>query len=123
MSPFIKNGDVLVISPVKETKLHLGDVVLCSQSGNREVVVHRIIGRADGGYITKGDNCFTSDGVSQEPDVHGLVTRVEREGTAKSLGLGPERRLIALLSRFNLFLHVVVPLWMLVRTLPLRRTP
>lgn len=122
MSPFIKTGDVVTISPLEGKRPQLGDIALCSIQ-NQGLLIHRIIRSTSKRYTTKGDNCFTADGPIQRSDVLGLVTRVEREGVNRSLGFGPGRAFLALLSRFNLFLYLVVPLWMMVRTLAVRGRP
>jgi hypothetical protein len=45
----------------------------------------------------------------------GRIRKMERDGKAKALGLGPERILIALLSRKGFLRSWVFPIWRRVR--------
>jgi len=64
--------------------------------------VHRLVGRASGGWVTRGDGAPAPDEPAALQDVLGRVAEVERAGRRVRLGLGPERVCIALLSRFGL---------------------
>jgi len=66
-------------------------------------------------YIVKGENTLESDGLIKKENILGVVTKVERKGKKVFLGLGPERFLIALLTRKNLLLPVLLPVWRIFR--------
>jgi hypothetical protein len=100
MHPFIRDGDILTVSPKPETRL--GDVVAFCHPDTGKLVVHRIMARQPGGYLLRGDNATAADGLVPPEKILGLVTRVERNGKEIRLGRGPERRFIALLVRYEL---------------------
>jgi hypothetical protein len=53
-------------------------------------------------YLIKGDNALEPDGVISKDNILGYVTRVQRNGRNIFAGLGPERYIVALLSRRTL---------------------
>jgi signal peptidase I len=108
MIPFIKDRDLITISPVPSGRPVIGDVVAFLLPGADRLAVHRIIEKRDGGYIIKGDNVPEPDGLVPAENVLGLVTAVERNGNRALLGLGKERRLIAALARHDLLKWVRV---------------
>jgi hypothetical protein len=56
-----------------------------------------------GNFLIQGDNMPEKpDGMIPREAIVGLVTRVERDSRRVRLGLGPERFLLALLSRYGL---------------------
>jgi signal peptidase I len=100
MSPFIKDGDVITIAPAAQEKPALGKVVAFTQPLSGQLIVHRVIGMQGVAFLIQGDNnAGQADGLVQSGDILGCVTRVERNGRQVYLGLGPERCLIAWLSR------------------------
>jgi hypothetical protein len=99
MSPCIREGDVIQVAPLSGGMPCLGQVVACVPPGGRGPVVHRVIGRRGPLFRTKGDNVCRTDGLLARSQILGLVTRVERNGRPVPAGLGPERILIAWLSR------------------------
>ncbi len=104
MAPFIRDGDIISIAPLHRQPPGLGDVVAFSSPGAGRLVVHRVIGRKTSGYLIQGDNLpGRPDGLIPGAALLGKVTRVERSGRSINFGLGPERRLIAIISRFGLF--------------------
>jgi len=115
MSPFIKDGDVITVSPLGERAPAIGDVVAFQHSDRGRLVVHRIVGSRNNTYAIQGDSLPQADDVVQPAEILGRVVRVERNGRPVRLGLGPERVLIALLTRSGLFLRLVIPLWVRVR--------
>jgi len=118
MHPFIREGDSVVIAPLSSKRPHLGDIVAMVHPISGRLFIHRIV-RKEGTYvITRGDNAVCADGRIPGQFIFGSVTRIERNGKSLSLGLGPERTLIALLSRKEL-LH---PICGLLRSLFLKRS-
>ncbi len=102
MSPFIKDGDKVVLSALQDPSPRLGDLVAFRFPGSDRLGVHRVIGKNGEFYATRGDNCLEADDLVSRRDILGRVIRIERNGGQLLLGLGPERLVIALLSRSNL---------------------
>jgi len=102
MHPFIRDGDVLTVSPSRGANLHPGDVVAFCHPDTGRLVVHRILAGTSHGYLLKGDNSIGMDGLIPSINIWGRVTKVERNGRLIRLGCGPERRLLALLARCHL---------------------
>lgn len=107
MSPFIRDGDIVTIVPCKETLCRTGDVVAFIHPHMKRFVVHRIIRVSNDSYRIRGDNSCEEDGNIPYPCIIGRVIKVERSGTAVRFGLGPERKIIAWLSRHHVLLFVV----------------
>lgn len=62
MKPALKTGDVIIVDPVKEYKLMVGDIITIKKAG--EIVTHRIVEIKEdepNEYITKGDNNTIED--------------------------------------------------------------
>jgi len=110
MSPFLKDGDVLTISPKRQNFFGKGDVVAYRHQMLNKIVIHRIIGKKNGFYMLKGDNTAGNTDLVCEKDILGYVSRVERNGEKAHFGLGPERYLISLLTRFDLLVPLMLPL-------------
>jgi signal peptidase I len=107
MSPFIRNGDVITISRLSGDYPCLGKVVAFIHPTRGKLIVHRVVGREDGRYLIKGDNSPHADGLIPKENILGYVSKVERDGKRILLGLGPERLLIAFLSRRGLLLPLL----------------
>ena len=99
MSPLIRDRDVLTIAPIDSLPMGLGEIVAFASPETRRLVVHRVIARSGDRYLMRGDNSSAPDGVVPERAIIGRVVRVERGGRAIGFGLGPERTLVAVLSR------------------------
>lgn len=121
MSPFIKDSDVVTVTPVSKHEPRLGDVVVFINPDAGELVIHRLVGKRDNFHLLiKGDNLPTLEHLVPKTGILGRVKRVERDGRTVALGLGPEKALIALLSRRGLLLPLLVPAWRVIRPI-LRR--
>jgi hypothetical protein len=123
MLPFIRNKDILTISPLSVGRPRQGDVVAFFLPGTRKLAVHRVVGKKENCYLVKGDNIPESDGLIPRACILGHVTKVERREKLISLGLGSERYLIAFLSRagllspaLNLVYKLVCPIFKRIRT-------
>jgi signal peptidase len=122
MSPFIKNKDVVTISPLHGKRPGLGDIIAFVHMETDGLCIHRIVRKKGGFYVTKGDNrSETAECVPRE-NILGFATRVEREGKEVFLGLGPERFLIAFLGRRGLLLPLLLPVWKVIRA-TIKRSP
>jgi hypothetical protein len=122
MHPFIQDGDVLTVSPCHGKSPRPGDVVAFRHPINQKLVVHRLIARLQSGCLMRGDGSPEADGLTPWENVIGSVSRVERGERPVRLGLGPERRLIAWLSRREL-LQPLIHLVSQVRQLAIGRSP
>ena len=117
MAPFIRDGDVITLAPVRDRPPGIGGVVAFFHPQFEKIMVHRIVGKKDRTYIIRGDNSPASDGEISRDHVLGFVTRVERRGESISLGSGIERYVIAFLSRWGFLIPLLVPLWKIFRVL------
>jgi hypothetical protein len=115
MSPFVRDGDVITVSPLSDSSPRLGDVVAFIRPEDGKLVVHRVVGERDGFYLIRGDSASNCADVIPRANILGRVSRVERNGKRVYLGLGPERQLIAFLTRGELLWPLLRPVWRLVR--------
>jgi SOS-response transcriptional repressor LexA len=115
MSPFIKDGDVVTISPMSNASPGFGDVIAFIHPRTEKLVIHRAVRKIGDACVVKGENAFEPDGVIERKNIIGIITKVERKGRRVFFGLGPERFLIALLTRKNLLLPILIPLWRVFR--------
>jgi len=108
MSPFIKNGDILTLSPLSTAFPQKGDVVGVIDPGTEKLLVHRVVGMNNGRYWIKGDSARKKEARSFELNsICGQVTQVERKGKPVRFGVGPEKRVIAVLSLFPFVMGMV----------------
>jgi len=106
MTPFIRDGDVLIVSPVSLC-IRRGDIVPFINPSNNQLMVHRILDVSREGCLIKGDNNSMPDGRIPTSIIIGRVVKVERGGRPARFGLGPERFLIAWLSNRCLLTRLV----------------
>jgi hypothetical protein len=100
MEPFVRDGDVITVTPLQQAEPVVGHVVAFVHPESGNLVVHRVVARQGDSYLLQGDSGPRhGDGMIQRENLLGLVKRVERNGRDIGLGLGPERALIARLSR------------------------
>jgi hypothetical protein len=100
MAPFIRDGDVICVSPLASRAPGSGDVVAFIDPETKQLCVHRVLSVKGDSFFIQGDNMPEKpDGMIPREAVVGRVTSVERAGRRVRMGLGPERLLLALLSR------------------------
>lgn len=99
MLPFIRDSDVVTISPLRNVSLISGRVIAFINPQTAKLVIHRLLGRYNGCYRVKGDSVFSADGLIPRENILGYITKIERNGRNVSFGLGPERCIIAFLSK------------------------
>jgi hypothetical protein len=100
MAPFIRDRDVVCVSPLALQEPSVGQVVAFVRAASGQLLVHRVIAAGPDGYRIQGDNTpGMADAAVARQTILGCVTRVTRNGREVRLGLGPERRLIAAFSR------------------------
>lgn len=99
MHPWVRNGDVLTLAPLTPEGPDIGDVavVLVPESG--QLLAHRIIARRGNDCLFKGDRLKQADGIFPICELIGRVSKVHRNGKRVRFGLGPEKRLLAWISR------------------------
>jgi len=115
MSPFIKDSDVVTISPMSDSLPEFGDVIAFVHPKVDKFIIHRVVGKIGDACLVKGENALEPDGLIERKHIIGIITRVERKGRRVFFGLGPERFLIALLTRTNLLLPILRPVWRILR--------
>ncbi|MEZ5126624.1 MAG: S24/S26 family peptidase [Thermoleophilia bacterium] len=102
MAPFVRDGDVVVVAPLRGVAPRVGEVVAVELARGATLAVHRVVRRSHRGVLVRGDNAAAADGVVPPPSVLGRVVRVERGERRVRFGMGPERRVIAALSCLGL---------------------
>jgi signal peptidase I len=107
MAPFIKEGDVALISPVTHASIRLGSVLACMMENSPKLIIHRVIGIREGRYYLKGDNTLTADCPVSEHSILGQVSHLEKNGKRSTLSLGPEKIIIAFLSRRGVLIKLI----------------
>jgi hypothetical protein len=101
MTPFIRGGDRLTVRPRQGRRPSLGQVLVAAVDPGR-VIVHRHVGWLEDRVVLRGDSTAASDAPIPLEAVVGVVARVERGDRRVWAALGPERRLVAWLSRRGL---------------------
>lgn len=79
MEPFIKNQKDIVTLAGAGRKLKKGDVPLYKRP-NGKVVLHRVIGEDENGYIMRGDNQWTNEYGIGDENVLALLYSVKKGG-------------------------------------------
>lgn len=103
MEPFIKEGDVIIVSPLLKKNPSIGEVVAFIHPHTGRLIVHRIIAKQKMDYLIQGDGIFDhTDGQIPLDCILGRVTTIERNGRESQLGLGIERIPITWLLRLRL---------------------
>jgi len=80
MSPTIRDGDIITLSPPKGMKPVFGDILAFRHPETGKLIVHRVIGVSSDTFLAKGDNSLDPDGLIPLSNILGVVTRVERNG-------------------------------------------
>ncbi len=101
MSPFLRPGDLATVTPVGSDPLSVGTVAAILRD-QRWMMLHRIVARRGGGYLTRGDLMPRGDGFVAHEEVVGHLTEAFRGPHELGLGLGAQGLPIALLSRWGL---------------------
>ncbi len=107
MSPFIRNGDVVEVVPLKG-KINFGDIILYHSSCGGPVI-HRVIQRNKESIITKGDSVLGSDQPIFSKQVLGRVVAVEKNGWCIKLDRPMARLLNILLATISPFSFLIYP--------------
>jgi len=79
MTPFIRDGDVITVAPLRDIAPGTGEVVAFVHPQSSKLVVHRVTGRKGAARLIQGDNVpGLADGVIGRADILGRVERVQR---------------------------------------------
>lgn len=121
MHPLIMDRDCITLAPLEGKKLAVGDVVACFPNEPASVIIHRVIAKKNTLVLVKGDNCMHPDGWISRDHIGGILIGVERNGRPVRLGLGSERKLIAMASRHHRLMRILT-LPLIIRNRLLRKT-
>jgi signal peptidase I len=116
MSPFIKDSDIITLSPLPEGMIGLGWSIAFMRPRDKKLVIHRLVKickRPHVAYVTKGDSTDKPDCPISRNDILAYVKKAERGGRMILFGTGPERIVIACLSRLNI-LQALFFFWRLI---------
>jgi signal peptidase I len=80
MTPAIRNGDIITVSPLANLNPGRGDVVAFRHPERPQMLVHRVLYGGRNGFFVRGDSCPEADGWVPLANVIGIVTRVEGQG-------------------------------------------
>lgn len=83
MTPAIRNGDIITVSPLKDIMPRRGDVVAFRHPDRPQMLVHRVLHTQIKKYFIKGDNCSEADGWLPAESILGLISKVERQGKSR----------------------------------------
>lgn len=119
MSPFLRDQDIVTLSPVWRSTIGLGKLVACVCPVYKRLLIHRIVAKKGDRYLIKGDNCRDPDNLMDKEDILGCVISIERKNKTVFFSLGPEQIIIAFLSRHGL-LSLIFAFWRIIPK-PLRR--
>jgi len=100
MTPTLKSGDRLCVSPCYGQKIKRGDVIVFISPEDGSRVVHRVVSSNQSGIRTRGDNNNNVDPwLLSHDQILGRVFSVERGNRRRRVFDGPLGRLLALTFR------------------------
>lgn len=78
MFPAVLPGDTLMIDRAASDEVSIGDIVLFGR--NRRLFVHRVVGKNDAQFVTRGDAMPAADPAVDQNELLGRVTYILRDG-------------------------------------------
>ena len=82
MQPLLRDGDILLVKPVRYQNIRVGHVILCSADSG-SIVVHRVIRKIscknDEHFLIKGDRAQQPDGWITSDQIYGIVISITRD--------------------------------------------
>jgi hypothetical protein len=99
MSPFVKDGDVITVSPLRGREPRTGEIVAFLHPKSGRAAVHRVVRAAPGTFLLRGDNSGDAEGPLAAERILGVVTEVVRDGRRVKGIRGRWSPAVALLSR------------------------
>lgn len=110
MSPFIRNGDTVVLNALDSgQRIQPGDIVVAVIRKKGTIVIHRVIRIRDSFVQIKGDNLTAPDGWFLQNDLLGVVSSVQERKIGPILNSPLFNRTVAALSRTGLLQAVLLP--------------
>ena len=103
MYPFIQSGDWVELALGKADGAAKGDVILFSKGGS--LYLHRVLRRAPGGLMVKGDMSFGTDGIIPEKDILGMAVSAHRGARRIDLRTMTNRRIAGIAADMSLFMQ------------------
>lgn len=118
MRPFIRDGDLITVSPPWNSPVRVGDVVLYKNTDER-VIVHRVIRKTktEGGlvFFIKGDATLGQPEEVHTKSVLGRVSAIDRNGQEKRLDTKLHRTIGLIFARLYAFSHWIYPIGSIVK--------
>ena len=99
MSPFVKDGDVITVSPLRGREPRTGEIVAFLHPKSGRAAVHRVVRTASGTFFLRGDNSADAEGPVSGERILGVITEVVRDGKRVKGLQGHRGAVIAFLSR------------------------
>jgi hypothetical protein len=107
MRPFIREGDQVVITPVRGSgQVVTGDIIAYVRPGGDDIVCHRLLAKRGGMLVVKGDSLVRGRETLGEDLLLGKVVALERDGRRTDLGTGFRKAL----ARHSAWLSSHLPL-------------
>lgn len=89
MRPLVRDGDILLVEPLGQGPIRLGEVLLLCSAGSERLVAHRVVQRQIKHgriiYLVQGDQVTQPDGWMEQKQILGRVSLVERDGVELDL--------------------------------------
>jgi hypothetical protein len=82
MYPVIHDGDIITLSPPLGIQPVSRDILAFRHPDTGKLIIHRVVAVLREGFLVQGDNSVGPDGVIPVSGIVGVVTGVERNGTA-----------------------------------------
>jgi len=103
MYPFIRDGDILCISPSQAQDVRYADIVYCRNLEGK-AIIHRVIKKKnkEGMFLvlTKGDSSSQSDGYIGSGNIFGKVIMIEKGNASIGIENGLLRLINIIYARF-----------------------
>ena len=113
MRPFIQDGDLITVSPLRDYPIRSGDVVLYKTADDR-AIVHRVIRKTKKSskavFFIKGDAAFGQPEEVDTERILGRVTAIERNGLKRRLDTKLYRIIGLLFAGLSPFSRWIYPL-------------
>ena len=108
MSPFIRPGDSIIVSPFAGRKPVVGQMVAFTHPKNGMLLVHRVVSKKENEFLIQGDNMSgLDDGMIPAEKLLGVVSGVFRNEKKVWFGGGWSGYFVAILSRSGLLTPIV----------------
>jgi len=102
MFPSIMGGDMVTLSPYKNHRPEIGDVIGLSDGQNRQIIIHRIIDKINERFLIKGDNAIKNDGFFPRNQIIGYISEIERNKKRISI-IRLKNKIKVILSKSRIF--------------------